>query len=156
MILHTPFFFSGYNMLKIGDFITGTREADEHYFITNKNMTLAIVSYVYDCRLDDDDIEYVDIVVLKHRDLTYVGRTYKVMSHLFDNVSNSHKPTKNELTIQKLLLNYRCDVPGQNVYHKPITEIILSENMYKFIVYNRDFPQKYKNFIYKIRKPTSL
>ena len=134
MILHTPFFFSGCNMLKIGDFITGTREADEHYFITNKNMTLAIVSYVYDCRLDDDDIEdddieYVDIVVLKHRDSTYVGRTYKVMSHLFDNVSNSHKPTKYELAIQKSLLEYRCDVPDENAYHRPVTDIIPSGNI---------------------------
>ena len=68
-------------MLKIGDFVAGSREADERYSITNKNMTLAIVSYVYDCRLDDNDIEYVDIVVLKHKVPTYIGKTYKVISH---------------------------------------------------------------------------
>ena len=62
MYNHTPFFFSGCNMLKIGDFLKGTREADGRYSVTNESMTLGIVSYIYDCRLDD--VEYVDIVCL--------------------------------------------------------------------------------------------
>ena len=103
-------FFLGCNMLKIGDFVKGTREADGRYSITNKNMTLAIVSYVYDCRLDDNDVEYVDIVVLKHKVPTYIGRTYKVISHFFDNINDSYKPTEHELMIQKLLLEYRWSI----------------------------------------------
>lgn len=73
-------FFLGCNMLKIGDFVKGTREADGRYSITNESMTLGIVSYVYDCRLDD--VEYVDIVVIKHDRLAYIGRTYKVIPYL--------------------------------------------------------------------------
>lgn len=133
--------------------MVASRQADGRYSITNENMALGIVSYVYDCRLDDDDIEYVDIVVLKHRDSTYVGRTYKVMSHPFDNVSNSHKPTKYELAIQKLLLNYRCDVPYENAYHKPVTNIISSGEISDIMLnINRcNLLKKYKKYIYKIR-----
>lgn len=140
-------------MLKTGDFVSATREADERYSITNKNMALAIVSYVYDCRLDDDDIEYVDIVILKHKVAVYIGRTYKVMSHLFDNVSNSHKPTKYELMFQKLLLEYRCDVPYENAYHRPVTNIISSGEISDIMLnINRcNLLKKYKKYIYKIR-----
>lgn len=138
-------------MLKIGDFITGTREADEHYFITNKNMTLGIVSYVYDCRLDD--VEYVDIFVIKHDRLVYIGRTYKVIPYLFDNVTTSYKPTRRELMFQKLLLEYRCDVPYENAYHKPVTNIISSGEISDIMLnINRcNLFKKYKKYIYKIR-----
>lgn len=138
-------------MLKIGDFITGTREADEHYFITNKNMTLAIVSYVYDCRLDD--VEYVDIVVIKHDRPVYIGRTYKVIPYLFDNVTTSYKPTRRELMFQKLLLEYRCDVPYENAYHRPVTNIISSGEISDIMLnINRcNLLKKYKKYIYKIR-----
>lgn len=152
MILHTPFFFSGCNMLKIGDFVAGSREADERYSITNKNMTLAIVSYVYDCRLDDNDIEYVDIVVLKHKVPTYIGKTYKVISHFFDDINDSYKPTEYELTIQKLLLDYRCDVPNNNAYHRPVTDVIPSGKLCDIVyIANWDLMQKHKNNIYRIR-----
>lgn len=139
-------------MLKIGDFVKGTREADGRYSVTNESMTLGIVSYVYDCRLDDDDIEYIDIVVLKHKVAVYIGRTYKVMSHLFDNVSNSHKPTKYELAIQKSLLEYRCDVPDKNAYHRPVTDIIPSGKLCDIAyISNWDLIQKCKKNIYRIR-----
>ena len=139
-------------MLKTGDFVSATREADERYSITNKNMALAIVSYVYDCRLDDDDIEYVDIVVLRHKNQMYIGRTYKVISYLFDNVSNSHKPTKYELAIQKSLLEYRCDVPDKNAYHRPVTDIIPSGKLCDIAyISNWDLIQKCKKNIYRIR-----
>lgn len=145
-------FFLGCNMLKIGDFVKGTREADGRYSITNKNMTLAIVSYVYDCRLDDNDVEYVDIVVLKHKVPTYIGRTYKVISHFFDNINDSYKPTEHELMIQKLLLEYRCDIPNENVYHRPITDIILSGKLCDVVyISNWDLLQKHTNNIYRIR-----
>lgn len=139
-------------MLKIGDFVAGSREADERYSITNKNMTLAIVSYVYDCRLDDNDIEYVDIVVLKHKVPTYIGKTYKVISHFFDDINDSYKPTEYELTIQKLFMEYRCDVPGKSAYHRPITDIIPSEKLYDIVyISNFDLTQKPKKNIYRIR-----
>ena len=138
-------------MLKIGDFVKGTREADEHYFITNESMTLGIVSYVYDCRLDD--VEYVDIVVIKHDRLVYIGRTYKVIPYLFDNVTTSYKPTRRELMFQKLLLEYRCDVPYENAYHKPVTNIISSGEISDIMLnINRcNLLKKYKKNIYKIR-----
>lgn len=139
-------------MLKTGDFVSATREADERYSITNKNMTLAIVSYVYDCRLDDDDIEYVDIVVLRHKNQMYIGRTYKVISYLFDNINDSYKPTEHELMIQKLLLDYRCDVPNNNAYHRPVTDIIPSGKLCDVVyIANWDLKQKHKNNIYRIR-----
>lgn len=132
--------------------MVASRQADGRYSITNENMALGIVSYVYDCRLDDDDIEYIDIVILKHKVAVYIGRTYKVMSHLFDNVSNSHKPTKYELAIQKSLLEYRCDVPDKNAYHRPITDIIPSEKLYDIVyISNFDLTQKRKKNIYRIR-----
>lgn len=138
-------------MLKIGDFVKGTREADGRYSITNKNMTLAIVSYVYDCRLDD--VEYVDIVVIKHDRLAYIGRTYKVIPYLFDNVTTSYKPTRRELMFQKLLLEYRCDVPYENAYHRPVTNIISSGEISDIMLnINRcNLLKKYKKYIYKIR-----
>lgn len=139
-------------MLKTGDFVSATREADERYSITNKNMALAIVSYVYDCRLDDGDIEYVDIVVLRHKNQMYIGRTYKVISYLFDNINDSYKPTEHELTIQKLFMEYRCDVPGKSAYHRPITDIIPSEKLYDIVyISNFDLTQKRKKNIYRIR-----
>lgn len=140
-------------MLKTGDFVSATREADERYSITNKNMALAIVSYVYDCRLDDDDIEYVDIVVLRHKNQMYIGRTYKVIPYLFDNVTTSYKPTRRELMFQKLLLEYRCDVPYENAYHKPVTNIISSGEISDIMLnINRcNLLKKYKKYIYKIR-----
>lgn len=138
-------------MLKIGDFVKGTREADGRYSITNESMTLGIVSYVYDCRLDD--VEYVDIVVIKHDRLVYIGRTYKVISHFFDNVTTSYKPTRRELMFQKLLLEYRCDVPYENAYHKPVTNIISSGEISDIMLnINRcNLLKKYKKYIYKIR-----
>lgn len=143
-------FFLGCNMLKIGDFVKGTREADGRYSITNESMTLGIVSYVYDCRLDD--VEYVDIVVIKHDRLAYIGRTYKVIPYLFDNVTTSYKPTRRELMFQKLLLEYRCDVPGKSAYHRPITDIIPSEKLYDIVyISNFDLTQKRKKNIYRIR-----
>lgn len=143
-------FFLGCNMLKIGDFVKGTREADGRYSITNESMTLGIVSYVYDCRLDD--VEYVDIVVIKHDRPVYIGRTYKVISHFFDDINDSYKPTEYELTIQKLLLDYRCDVPNNNAYHRPVTDIIPSEKLCDVVyIANCDLIQKHKNNIYRIR-----
>lgn len=144
-------FFLGCNMLKIGDFVKGTREADGRYSITNESMTLGIVSYVYDCRLDD--VEYVDIVVIKHDRLVYIGRTYKVIPYLFDNVTTSYKPTRRELMFQKLLLEYRCDVPYENAYHKPVTNIISSGEISDIMLnINRcNLLKKYKKYIYKIR-----
>lgn len=144
-------FFLGCNMLKIGDFVKGTREADGRYSITNESMTLGIVSYVYDCRLDD--VEYVDIVVIKHDRLVYIGRTYKVISHFFDNVTTSYKPTRRELIFQKLLLEYRCDVPYENAYHRPVTNIISSGEISDIMLnINRcNLLKKYKKYIYKIR-----
>jgi len=144
-------FFLGCNMLKIGDFVKGTREADGRYSITNESMTLGIVSYVYDCRLDD--VEYVDIVVIKHDRPVYIGRTYKVISHFFDNVTTSYKPTRRELIFQKLLLEYRCDVPYENAYHKPVTNIISSGEISDIMLnINRcNLLKKYKKYIYKIR-----
>ena len=138
-------------MLKIGDFVKGTREADGRYSITNESMTLGIVSYVYDCRLDD--VEYVDIVVIKHDRLVYIGRTYKVIPYLFDNVTTSYKPTRRELMFQKLLLEYRCDVPYENAYHKPVTNIISSGEISDIMLnINRcNLLKKYKIYIYKIR-----
>lgn len=138
-------------MLKIGDFVKGTREADGRYSITNESMTLGIVSYVYDCRLDD--VEYVDIVVIKHDRLVYIGRTYKVISHFFDNVTTSYKPTRRELMFQKLLLEYRCDVPYENAYHRPVTNIISSGEISDIMLnINRcNLLKKYKKYIYKIR-----
>ena len=138
-------------MLKIGDFVKGTREADGRYSITNESMTLGIVSYVYDCRLDD--VEYVDIVVIKHDRLVYIGRTYKVIPYLFDNVTTSYKPTRRELMFQKLLLEYRCDVPHENAYHKPVTNIISSGEISDIMLnINRcNLLKKYKKYIYKIR-----
>lgn len=138
-------------MLKIGDFVKGTREADRRYSITNESMTLGIVSYVYDCRLDD--VEYVDIVVIKHDRLVYIGRTYKVIPYLFDNVTTSYKPTRRELMFQKLLLEYRCDVPYENAYHKPVTNIISSGEISDIMLnINRcNLLKKYKKYIYKIR-----
>lgn len=138
-------------MLKIGDFVKGTREADGRYSITNESMTLGIVSYVYDCRLDD--VEYVDIVVIKHDMLVYIGRTYKVIPYLFDNVTTSYKPTRRELMFQKLLLEYRCDVPYENAYHKPVTNIISSGEISDIMLnINRcNLLKKYKKYIYKIR-----
>ena len=138
-------------MLKIGDFVKGTREADGRYSITNESMTLGIVSYVYDCRLDD--VEYVDIVVIKHDRLAYIGRTYKVIPYLFDNVTTSYKPTRRELMFQKLLLEYRCDVPYENAYHKPVTNIISSGEISDIMLnINRcNLLKKYKIYIYKIR-----
>ena len=145
------FFFLGCNMLKIGDFVKGTREADGRYSVTNESMTLGIVSYVYDCRLDD--VEYVDIVVIKHDRLAYIGRTYKVIPYLFDNVTTSYKPTRRELMFQKLLLEYRCDVPYENAYHKPVTNIISSGEISDIMLnINRcNLLKKYKKYIYKIR-----
>lgn len=144
-------FFLGCNMLKIGDFVKGTREADGRYSITNESMTLGIVSYVYDCRLDD--VEYVDIVVIKHDRLAYIGRTYKVIPYLFDNVTTSYKPTRRELMFQKLLLEYRCDVPYENAYHRPVTNIISSGEISDIMLnINRcNLLKKYKIYIYKIR-----
>lgn len=138
-------------MLKIGDFVKGTREADGRYSITNESMTLGIVSYVYDCRLDD--VEYVDIVVIKHDRLAYIGRTYKVTPYLFDNVTTSYKPTRRELMFQKLLLEYRCDVPYENAYHRPVTNIISSGEISDIMLnINRcNLLKKYKIYIYKIR-----
>ena len=138
-------------MLKIGDFVKGTREADRRYSVTNESMTLGIVSYVYDCRLDD--VEYVDIVVIKHDRLAYIGRTYKVIPYLFDNVTTSYKPTRRELMFQKLLLEYRCDVPYENAYHKPVTNIISSGEISDIMLnINRcNLLKKYKKYIYKIR-----
>lgn len=138
-------------MLKIGDFVKGTREADGRYSVTNESMTLGIVSYVYDCRLDD--VEYVDIVVIKHDMLVYIGRTYKVIPYLFDNVTTSYKPTRRELMFQKLLLEYRCDVPYENAYHKPVTNIISSGEISDIMLnINRcNLLKKYKKYIYKIR-----
>jgi hypothetical protein len=138
-------------MLKIGDFVKGTREADERYSVTNESMTLGIVSYVYDCRLDD--VEYVDIVVIKHDRLVYIGRTYKVIPYLFDNVTTSYKPTRRELMFQKLLLEYRCDVPYENAYHRPVTNIISSGEISDIMLnINRcNLLKKYKKYIYKIR-----
>lgn len=137
-------------MLKIGDFVKGTREADGRYSITNESMTLGIVSYVYDCRLDD--VEYVDIVVIKHDRPVYIGRTYKVIPYLFDNINDSYKPTEHELTIQKLFMEYRCDVPGKSAYHRPITDIIPSEKLYDIVyISNFDLTQKRKKNIYRIR-----
>lgn len=138
-------------MLKIGDFVKGTREADGRYSVTNESMTLGIVSYVYDCRLDD--VEYVDIVVIKHDRLVYIGRTYKVIPYLFDNVTTSYKPTRRELMFQKLLLEYRCDVPYENAYHKPATNIISSGEISDIMLnINRcNLLKKYKKYIYKIR-----
>lgn len=138
-------------MLKIGDFVKGTREADRRYSITNESMTLGIVSYVYDCRLDD--VEYVDIVVIKHDRLVYIGRTYKVIPYLFDNVTTSYKPTRRELMFQKLLLEYRCDVPYENAYHKPVTNIISSGEISDIMLnINRcNLLKKYKKYIYRIR-----
>lgn len=138
-------------MLKIGDFVKGTREADGRYSITNESMTLGIVSYVYDCRLDD--VEYVDIVVIKHDRLAYIGRTYKVIPYLFDNVTTSYKPTRRELMFQKLLLEYRCDVPYENAYHRPVTNIISSGEISDIMLnINRcNLLKKYKIYIYKIR-----
>ena len=138
-------------MLKIGDFVKGTREADGRYSITNESMTLGIVSYVYDCRLDD--VEYVDIVVIKHDRLAYIGRTYKVIPYLFDNVTTSYKPTRRELMFQKLLLEYRCDVPYENDYHRPVTNIISSGEISDIMLnINRcNLLKKYKKYIYKIR-----
>lgn len=139
-------------MLKTGDFVSATREADERYSITNKNMALAIVSYVYDCRLDDDDIEYVDMVVLRHKNQMYIGRTYKVISYLFDNINDSYKPTEHELAIQKSLLEYRCDVPDKNAYHRPVTDIIPSGKLCDIAyISNWDLIQKCKKNIYRIR-----
>lgn len=144
-------FFLGCNMLKIGDFVKGTREADRRYSVTNESMTLGIVSYVYDCRLDD--VEYVDIVVIKHDMLVYIGRTYKVIPYLFDNVTTSYKPTRRELMFQKLLLEYRCDVPYENAYHRPVTNIISSGEISDIMLnINRcNLLKKYKKNIYKIR-----
>lgn len=138
-------------MLKIGDFVKGTRETDGRYSVTNESMTLGIVSYVYDCRLDD--VEYVDIVVIKHDRLVYIGRTYKVIPYLFDNVTTSYKPTRRELMFQKLLLEYRCDVPYENAYHKPVTNIISSGEISDIMLnINRcNLLKKYKKYIYKIR-----
>ena len=138
-------------MLKIGDFVKGTREADGLYSVTNESMTLGIVSYVYDCRLDD--VEYVDIVVIKHDRLVYIGRTYKVIPYLFDNVTTSYKPTRRELMFQKLLLEYRCDVPYENAYHKPVTNIISSGEISDIMLnINRcNLLKKYKKYIYRIR-----
>ncbi len=138
-------------MLKIGDFVKGTREADGRYSVTNESMTLGIVSYIYDCRLDD--VEYVDIVVIKHDRLAYIGRTYKVIPYLFDNVTTSYKPTRRELMFQKLLLEYRCDVPYENAYHKPVTNIISSGEISDIMLnINRcNLLKKYKKYIYKIR-----
>lgn len=138
-------------MLKIGDFVKGTREADGRYSVTNESMTLGIVSYVYDCRLDD--VEYVDIVVIKHDRLVYIGRTYKVIPYLFDNVTTSYKPTRRELMFQKLLLEYRCDVPYENAYHMPVTNIISSGEISDIMLnINRcNLLKKYKKYIYKIR-----
>lgn len=138
-------------MLKIGDFVKGTREADGLYSVTNESMTLGIVSYIYDCRLDD--VEYVDIVVIKHDRLVYIGRTYKVIPYLFDNVTTSYKPTRRELMFQKLLLEYRCDVPYENAYHKPVTNIISSGEISDIMLnINRcNLLKKYKKYIYKIR-----
>lgn len=138
-------------MLKIGDFVKGTREADRRYSVTNESMTLGIVSYVYDCRLDD--VEYVDIVVIKHDRLAYIGRTYKVIPYLFDNVTTSYKPTRRELMFQKLLLEYRCDVPYENAYHRPVTNIISSGEISDIMLnINRcNLLKKYKKYIYKIR-----
>lgn len=138
-------------MLKIGDFVKGTREADGRYSVTNESMILGIVSYVYDCRLDD--VEYVDIVVIKHDRLVYIGRTYKVIPYLFDNVTTSYKPTRRELMFQKLLLEYRCDVPYENAYHKPVTNIISSGEISDIMLnINRcNLLKKYKKYIYKIR-----
>ena len=138
-------------MLKIGDFVKGTREADGRYSITNESMTLGIVSYVYDCRLDD--VEYVDIVVIKHDRLAYIGRTYKVIPYLFDNVTTSYKPTRRELMFQKLLLEYRCDVPYENAYHRTVTNIISSGEISDIMLnINRcNLLKKYKKYIYKIR-----
>lgn len=138
-------------MLKIGDFVKGTREADGRYSITNESMTLGIVSYVYDCRLDD--VEYVDIVVIKHDRLVYIGRAYKVIPYLFDNVTTSYKPTRRELMFQKLLLEYRCDVPYENAYHRPVTDIISSGEISDIMLnINRcNLLKKYKKYIYKIR-----
>ena len=138
-------------MLKIGDFVKGTREADGRYSITNESMTLGIVSYVYDCRLDD--VEYVDIVVIKHDRLAYIGRTYKVIPYLFDNVTTPYKPTRRELMFQKLLLEYRCDVPYENAYHRPVTNIISSGEISDIMLnINRcNLLKKYKKYIYKIR-----
>lgn len=138
-------------MLKIGDFVKGTREADGRYSVTNESMTLGIVSYVYDCRLDD--VEYVDIVVIKHDMLVYIGRTYKVIPYLFDNVTTSYKPTRRELMFQKLLLEYRCDVPYENAYHKPVTNIISSGEISDIMLnINRcNLLKKYKKYIYRIR-----
>ena len=141
-------FFLGCNMLKIGDFVKGTREADGRYSITNESMTLGIVSYVYDCRLDD--VEYVDIVVIKHDRLAYIGRTYKVIPYLFDNVTTSYKPTRRELMFQKLLLEYRCDVPYENAYHRPVTNIISSGEI-SDIMLNINRCNLLKKYIYKIR-----
>lgn len=143
-------FFLGCNMLKIGDFVKGTREADGRYSITNESMTLGIVSYVYDCRLDD--VEYVDIVVIKHKVPTYIGKTYKVISHFFDDINDSYKPTEYELTIQKLLLDYRCDVPNNNAYHRPVTDVIPSGKLCDIVyISNFDLTQKRKKNIYRIR-----
>lgn len=138
-------------MLKIGDFVKGTREADGRYSVTNESMTLGIVSYIYDCRLDD--VEYVDIVVIKHDRLVYIGRTYKVIPYLFDNVTTSYKPTRRELMFQKLLLEYRCDVPYENAYHKPVTNIISSGEISDIMlnINRRNLLKKYKKYIYKIR-----
>ena len=138
-------------MLKIGDFVKGTREADGRYPNTNESMTLGIVSYVYDCRLDD--VEYVDIVVIKHDRLAYIGRTYKVIPYLFDNVTTSYKPTRRELMFQKLLLEYRSDVPYENAYHRPVTNIISSGEISDIMLnINRcNLLKKYKKYIYKIR-----
>lgn len=137
-------------MLKIGDFVKGTREADGRYSITNESMTLGIVSYVYDCRLDD--VEYVDIVVIKHKVPTYIGKTYKVISHFFDDINDSYKPTEYELTIQKLLLDYRCDVPNNNAYHRPVTDVIPSGKLCDIVyISNFDLTQKRKKNIYRIR-----
>ena len=52
---------------KVGDKVKGTKQSSEAYMITNEDMLLGEITHIY------EDINGIDIKVLKHKDKKYEG-----------------------------------------------------------------------------------
>ena len=65
-------------MFKVGDYVKGL---SDEYGVTNKEMLLGVVTVVY------EDIDEIEVKVLRHVEEEWIGRAYPVESKHFCKVN---------------------------------------------------------------------
>jgi len=138
---------------KVGDKVKGTKQSSEAYMITNEDMLLGEITHIY------EDINGIDIKVLKHKDKKYEGEEIYCI-HFKDSYFELAQPkqfTKADLKERYIVVTRNGNeyvVHDKRVAYG-ITEGKLNSKYLDFKNYNNDLTDKNKKEwdIVEIYKP---